>query len=50
MKDGSVFEYDAPVLNSYDISKTYLIEMKINCRKYKFKSIKSRLRVRIFEI
>lgn len=46
MADGSVFEYDAPAVGSYDTTKTYLIEMKLNVRKYKFKSIKSRLRVR----
>ncbi len=45
MKDGSVYEYEAPVADSYDTSKTYLIEMKLNFRRYKFKSIKSRLRV-----
>lgn len=45
MKDGSVYEFDAPVPGKYDTTKTYLIEMKLNVRKYNFKSIKSRLRV-----
>jgi hypothetical protein len=46
MKDGSVHEYEAPVQGKYDTTKSYLIELSINCRKYKFKSIKSRLRVK----
>lgn len=45
MEDGSVFEYEEPVPGKYDTTKTYLIEMSLKCRKYKFKSIKSRLRV-----
>lgn len=45
MKDGSVYEFDAPVEGKYDTSKSYLIESNLKCRKYTFKSIKSRLRV-----
>jgi hypothetical protein len=45
MKDGSVYEYDAPEPGTYDVTKTFLIEMKLNCRKFKFGSVKSRLRV-----
>ena len=48
MEDGSVFEYEEPVQGKYDTTKTYLIEMSLKCRKYKFKSIKSRLRVIIY--
>jgi cilia- and flagella-associated protein 44 len=44
--DGSVYEYEAPLTGEsvYDTTKTYLIDSKLKCRKYKFKSIKSRLR------
>lgn len=45
MKDGSVYEYEAPIQGKYDTSKSYLIELSLKCRKYKFKSIKSRIRV-----
>ena len=45
MADGSVYEYEAPIVDKYDTTKTYLIEMQLPFRKYKFKSIKSRLRV-----
>ena len=45
MKDGSVHEYEAPVQGKYDTTKSYLIELSLKCRKYKFKSVKSRLRV-----
>ena len=45
MKSGLVYEFDAPEENKYDITKTFLIENKINCRKFAFTSVKSRLRV-----
>lgn len=45
MENGSVYEFEAPVPGSYDITKTYLIELGLKCRKYQFKSIKSFLRV-----
>ncbi|CAF0711556.1 unnamed protein product [Brachionus calyciflorus] len=41
MENGAAYEFDAPVPDSYDISKTYLIELKLKCRKYQFKSMKS---------
>lgn len=47
MKNGAVYEFDAPVQGSYDTTKTFLIELTLKCRKYQFKSIKSRLRVTI---
>ena len=45
MENGSVYEFDAPVPGSYDVTKSYLIELKLKCRKFKFRSIKSFLRV-----
>jgi hypothetical protein len=45
MENGSVYEYDAPVLGKYDTTKSYLIESYVNVKKFTFKSIKSRLRV-----
>ena len=45
MRDGSVYEYEAPTPGQYDTTKSYLIELKLKYRKYQFKSIKSRLRV-----
>ena len=46
MENGSVYEYEAPVPGKYDTTKSYLIENNVVVRKYMFKSIKSRLRVR----
>ena len=45
MKNGAIYEFDAPELGKYDITKSYLIEMSLSYRKCNFKSIKSRLRV-----
>lgn len=45
MEDGSVYEYEEPVPGKYDTSKTFQIGMSLKHRKYKFMSIKSRLRV-----
>jgi hypothetical protein len=45
MKDGTVHEYEAPVLESYDVSKTFSISASIKYRSFKFKSVKSKLRV-----
>ena len=47
MENGSVFEYDAPVLGKYDTTKSYLIDSYVNVKKFTFKSIKSRLRVNL---
>lgn len=44
MEDGSVYEFEEPVPGRYDTSKTYFIGNQVQCRKYKFTSIKSRLR------
>ena len=48
MKNGMVYEFDAPVAGSYDTSKTFLIEKNVKFRCFTFKSIKSRLRVNLF--
>ena len=45
MKSGSVYEFDSPNKSLYDTTKTFLIENQLNCRKFEFKSVKSRLRV-----
>jgi len=50
MKDGNVCEIDLPAQVNFDTTKSYLIESKLKMRKYTFKSIKSRLRVRLFLI
>ncbi len=47
MKDGKVHEYDAPIPESYDVTKTYLIDAKLNHRTFYFTSVKSKLRVSI---
>ena len=45
MENGSVYEYEAPVMGKYDTTKSYLIDKNLNVKKFTFKSIKSRLRV-----
>ena len=47
MQDGSVYEFEEPMAGKYDTTKSYLIESSLKSRKYKFKSIKSKLRVNI---
>ncbi len=42
LADGSVLEYEEPVVGKYDTTRTFLIDLK--CRRFKFASIKSRLR------
>ena len=48
MQDGSVYEFEEPIAGKYDTTKSYLIESSLKSRKYKFKSIKSKLRVNIY--
>jgi hypothetical protein len=50
MKNGLVHEYDSPRINGYDTSKSYLLDSKLNYRKFSFTSIKSRLRVNFISV
>lgn len=46
LKNGVIIEYDGPDGMRFDTSTTYLIESQLATRIFRFRSIKSRLRVR----
>lgn len=46
MKNGVIYEYEGPVGIKFDISTSYLIETQLPVRIFRFRSMKSRLRVR----
>ncbi len=45
MKNGVIYEYEGPVGIKFDISTSYLIETQLPVRIFRFRSMKSRLRV-----
>jgi hypothetical protein len=46
LKNGVIYEYEGPVGIKFDISTSYLIETQLPVRIFRFRSMKSRLRVR----
>jgi len=47
LKTGVVYEYEGPGNTKFDTSISYLIEAQLHVRIFRFRSIKSRLRVRL---
>jgi hypothetical protein len=50
LKNGGIYEYEGPGGIKFDISTSYLIEAQLPVRLFRFRSIKSRLRVRDFKL
>ncbi len=46
LKNGVIYEFEGPGNIKFDISTSYLIESQLPVRIFRFRSIKSRLRVR----